>query len=84
MSDVKLSKQQKAALVASIQDYFKSQLDSEIGGFDAEFLLDFFEKELGGYFYNQAIADVHSVLEKHSENISDALYQLEKPTPADR
>jgi uncharacterized protein (DUF2164 family) len=36
-------------------------------------------KEIGGYFYNQALTDVHALLEKQMESIADNIYELEKP-----
>ena len=80
MSEIKISKQDKEAIVNKIQLYFNDELDQKIGQFDAEFLLDFFLKEVGGYFYNQALADALQVIESKVEDISDTFYSLEKPT----
>ena len=76
---IKISKENKDEIIAKIKTYFREELDQEIGGFDAEFLLDFFAKELGCYFYNQALTDVHTLLEKQMESIEDTIYSLEKP-----
>jgi uncharacterized protein (DUF2164 family) len=80
MSEIKISKQDKEAIVNKIQLYFNDELDQKIGQFDAEFLLDFFLKEVGGYFYNQALADALQVIESKVEDISDTFYSLEHPT----
>jgi uncharacterized protein (DUF2164 family) len=80
MSEIKISKQDKEAIVNKIQLYFNDELDQKIGQFDAEFLLDFFLKEVGGYFYNQALADALQVIESKVEDISDTFYSLEKST----
>ena len=84
MAQIKLSKQRTARLVPLIQDYFKTKLDSEIGQFDAEFLLDFFSAEIGVYYYNQAIADSHKLLHSQIESVSERILELEKWTPPDR
>ena len=76
---IKLSKENKEEIVSRIKTYFREELDQEIGGFDAEFLLDFFAKEVGCYFYNQALLDVHALLEKQMESMTDTIYALEKP-----
>lgn len=76
---IKISKGNKEEIISKIKTYFREELEQEIGGFDAEFLLDFFTKELGGYFYNQALTDVHTLLEKQMESIEDTIYSLEKP-----
>ncbi len=52
-----------------------------MGDFDAEFLLDFFSDEIGGFIYNRALADVHAVLETKLDAMSDSIYELEKPVP---
>ena len=76
---IKISKENKEEIITKIKTYFREELEQEIGGFDAEFLLDFFAKELGCYFYNQALTDVHTLLEKQMESIEDTIYSLEKP-----
>ena len=79
MSEIKFSKQEKEILVPKIQMYLREELDIEIGGFDAEFLLDFFSEEVGVYFYNRGLRDAQTTIEQQVENINDAIYQLEKP-----
>ena len=44
MSTIQFTPSQKAAMVLKLQGYFETELDSELGQFDAEFLLDFFAK----------------------------------------
>ncbi|MGD8594420.1 MAG: DUF2164 domain-containing protein [Gammaproteobacteria bacterium] len=76
---IKFSEENKKEIIAKIKNYFHDELNQEIGGFDAEFLLDFFAKEIGGYFYNQALTDVHVLLEKQTETLVDTIYALEQP-----
>ncbi len=76
---IKFSKENREEIVSRIKTYFRDELNQEIGGFDAEFLLDFFAKEIGCYFYNQALTDVHALLEKQMESMVDTIYSLEKP-----
>ena len=80
MSKIEFSKEEKSLLVKKIQLYFNDELDHSIGQFDAEFLLDFFAEELGVYFYNRGLYDAQTILESKMENISEAIYELEKPT----
>lgn len=79
MSEIKLSKQATDAMVAKLQQYFGSELDQDLGQFDAEFLLDFIAKELGGHFYNQGLADARTILDKRLTDIDDDIYAIEKP-----
>ncbi len=80
MSEIEFSKEEKKIIVNKIQVYFSEKLDQEIEQFDAEFLLDFFSKEIGVYFYNQGLNDAQAVLSKRMDNIIDAIYEIEKPT----
>lgn len=76
---IKLSKANKEEIILKIKTHFRDELGQDIGGFDTEFLLDFFVKEIGPHFYNQALADVHALLEKQMESMADTIYDLEKP-----
>ena len=80
MADIEFDSSVKVDVVAKIQKYFQDELHQELGSFDAEFLLDFFSKEVGGYYYNQGLADALKSFELKMEDVSDAVYQLEKET----
>ena len=54
MSTIKFSSTEKELLVTKIQGYFAKELDQDLGQFDAEFLLDFFSKEVDAHFYKAA------------------------------
>ncbi len=82
MTSIKLEQAAKEEIVSKIQQYFIDELQQEIGGFDAQFLLDFFSKHVGGYYYNQGLADALKTFEGKVEEISDSIYQLEKDTIA--
>ncbi|MDH5392610.1 MAG: DUF2164 domain-containing protein [Gammaproteobacteria bacterium] len=80
MPEIRFSKEEKEVIVRKLQLYFSEELDQKIGQFDAEFLLDFFSEEVGAYFYNRGLIDAQAVLDKKFEDVSEALYELEKPT----
>ena len=80
MADIELEASVKAEVVLKLQKYFEDELQQEIGGFDAEFLLDFFSKEVGGYYYNQGLADALKSFELKMEDVSDSIFQLERET----
>ncbi len=80
MSEIEFSKHEKEVLIEKIQSYFYDNLDQDIGQFDAEFLLDFFSKEIGVYFYNQGLHDAQAVLSSKIETITDAISDIEKAT----
>jgi len=76
---LKLSKENIESFVPKIKDYMFKEFDLEIGSFEAEFLLDFFNKELGNKIYNKALNDITDEYKIQFENISeDILYGLEK------
>lgn len=79
--NIKISKEQQSLLVDKLKQYFTNNLDYELGGFDAQFLLDFINKEIGVYFYNQGILDAQVVLNSKIDDIQDAILQLEKSPP---
>lgn len=84
MSKIEFSKEEKEVIIRKIQMYFREELDQEIGQFDAEFLLEFFSEEVGAYHYNRGLYDAQAILEKRLDSISDAIYELEKPTDLSR
>ncbi|WP_250655071.1 DUF2164 domain-containing protein [Alkalimarinus coralli] len=80
MPEIKFSKEEKHHLINKVQRYFQDELDHEIGQFEADFLLDFFAKELGAFYYNQGLRDAQTVLVSKLDTISDAIYEIEQPT----
>ncbi|AAZ24131.1 MULTISPECIES: DUF2164 domain-containing protein [Colwellia] len=83
MSTIKFSSTETEQLVIKIQDYFAKELDQDLGQFDAEFLLDFFSKEVGAHFYNRGLSDAQLViaakLDNVSEMIQEGISEIEKP-----
>ena len=77
---IKFSKDETEILTRKIQLYFNEELYQDIGQFPAQFLLEFFTEEVGPYFYNRGLTDAQAVLEARMESITEALYELEKPT----
>ena len=80
MSIIEFTKDEKKVIISKIQLYFNEELDQEIGQFDAEFLLDFFSEEVGAYYYNRGLYDAQTILESKLQSITDAFYEIEKPT----
>ena len=59
---VELSKEAKAAAIASIERFFVEQLEQPIGNIAAGSLLNFFLDEIGPTVYNRAVSDVQERL----------------------
>ena len=79
MSEIKFGSQEKEEMAEKVKRYFKDELDQEIGRFEAEFLIDFFSKEIGGYFYNQGLHDAQAIVTGKLDEVADAIYEIEKP-----
>ncbi len=80
MFEIEFTKEEKNVLVYKLKRYLDQELDYEIGQFEAEFLLDFFSKEIGVYHYNRGLKDAQDVFKSKVEDITDAIYELEIPT----
>ncbi|MDX1490936.1 MAG: DUF2164 domain-containing protein [Pseudohongiellaceae bacterium] len=76
---MKFSKEEKDRMSDKLKNYFSQELDYELGGFDAEFLIDFIAEELGAYFYNRGVYDAEQAINNQMSQISETLMMLEKP-----
>jgi uncharacterized protein (DUF2164 family) len=77
---IELDKPARDALARALVGYLKDELDVEIGGMDALLLLDFISERLGPSYYNQALNDAQAHLRARMDALSEAFYELEKPT----
>ena len=75
---LQFSAQQRGVLGQAIKGLMAERFELEMGGFEAEELLDFFIKECGPLIYNQAVLDVQGVLKERFESIESDLWALEK------
>ena len=66
-------------MVSKIKAYFEDELGQDIGGFEAEFLIDFFATELGAHFYNRGLFDAQQVLTEKMDEVGYVMQELEKP-----
>lgn len=80
MSDIKFSKDETDRIVDKVKTYFADELDMEIGGFEAEFLIDFLSKEVGAHYYNRGLSDAHTLFAEKAEEIGYLVQEMEKPT----
>ena len=80
MSTIEFIQAEKDILANKIKADMAKELDIEIGQFDAEFMLEFFSKEIGGYHYNKGLKDAQGIFLNRVDTITDAIYELEVPT----
>ena len=55
---IELPKEARQQAVASIERYFRENMEEKIGNITAGALLEFFIAEIGPLIYNQAVAEV--------------------------
>jgi uncharacterized protein (DUF2164 family) len=72
--NLEISKQSRAAAIASIQRYFEENLPEPIGDLPAGLLLNFFVEEVGPVIYNQAIADAQARLQQRVADLNGELF----------
>jgi uncharacterized protein (DUF2164 family) len=60
---MELPKELRQEAIASIERYFRENMDEPIGNIAAGALLGFFVEEIGPVIYNQAVADVQERLQ---------------------
>jgi uncharacterized protein (DUF2164 family) len=60
---IEIDKDARKEAIASIERYFKENMDEPIGNIAAGGLLGFFLEEIGPLIYNQAVADVQERLQ---------------------
>ncbi|MFZ4606231.1 MAG: DUF2164 domain-containing protein [Caulobacter sp.] len=78
-----LEKEDRPQLGRKLRAYLKDELDLEIGGLDAELLLDMLCERIGPRFYNQGLRDAATALAKRMDVLTEALEELERPLPRD-
>jgi uncharacterized protein (DUF2164 family) len=74
MMTVELSRQQRAAAIASLQRYFAENLPEPIGDLPAGLLLNFILEEIGPVIYNKAIGDAQARLLQRVSDLNGELY----------
>lgn len=80
MKPIKFSREETKAIVGEIQDYFRDELDQQIGPIPSEMLMMFFVEKMGAYFYNRGIYDAQALVRERMDNLTDDLFGLEQPT----
>lgn len=74
---IEISTDASKAAIASIQRYFKENMDEPIGGLEAGALLSFFLKEVGPAIYNKGVADAQTRLQAWVGELDVEVYEEE-------
>ena len=69
MRKFKLSKEREQELLNSIQEFFITERDEELGDLAASIVLDFIINEIGPELYNQGISDSYKYMSDRVEDL---------------
>ncbi|MFC7409192.1 DUF2164 domain-containing protein [Hydrogenophaga atypica] len=74
---IELSKEDRAQAIASIERYFRENMDERIGNIAAGALLGFFVEEIGPSIYNRVVADVQERLQARLAELNYEVHEDE-------
>ena len=74
---IKLDQQTEQYLLTSVRQFFKEELDEDIGDLKARAVLEFCLREICPSVYNQAIADAQETLQGAVLDLSGVRYEPE-------
>jgi uncharacterized protein (DUF2164 family) len=74
---IELTKDARQQAVASIERYFRENMEEPIGNVAAGGLLGFFLEEIGPAIYNQAVRDVQERLQARLEELDIEIHEEE-------
>jgi len=72
---VQLSKEQRKEILHSIERFSSEELEHEINGMQAGFLLDYFLKEIAPFAYNQGAEDARRFIQEKLEDLSGTCFE---------
>ena len=72
---ITLTKAETQAAVRSLQTYARQELEIDLSDLRAGLLLDFFQKDLAPFAYNQGVRDAESFLRAKLEDLSATCFE---------
>jgi uncharacterized protein (DUF2164 family) len=78
MTEIRFTREERAALEDKLKTYLSDELNTEVSGFEAGFLLDFIAEHIGRDFYNRGVYDAVALLKQKTEDIAESLLTLEQ------
>jgi len=72
---IELDKQETKEVIASLQHYFREELDQEISEMRAKFLLDYILQEIAPFAYNKGVKDAEIYFRGKIEDLFGTCYQ---------
>jgi uncharacterized protein (DUF2164 family) len=74
---IELTKEDRTQAIASIERYFRENMEEKIGNVAAGGLLGFFLEEIGPAIYNKAVADVQERLQARISELDFEVHEDE-------
>ena len=74
---IELSKEDRSQAIASIERYFRENMDEKIGNVAAGGLLGFFLEEIGPSIYNRGVADAQERLQARVADLDFEVHEAE-------
>ena len=74
---IEISPEQRKEAIASIERYFRDNMEERIGNIAAGALLGYFLEELGPLVYNKAVADVQERLQARVMEVDIEIHEDE-------
>ncbi|MDF2557751.1 MAG: hypothetical protein K0R71_1579 [Bacillales bacterium] len=76
---VKWDKEIRRKMINEIQEYFYQEKGEEIGDLAAEDFLEFIDKVISKYYYNEGINQAKKLWEQSSTRLEEELFSLKRP-----
>ncbi len=72
---INLTKEDEERVIASIREFFDTELDQEIGDLKARLVLDYVLAEIAPFAYNRGVADAEGYFRARVEDLPGTCYQ---------
>ena len=72
---IELEKEETKEVIASLQRYFREELEQELSEMRAKFLLDYILKEIAPLAYNRGVKDAEIFLRGKMEDLSGTCFE---------
>ena len=72
---IEFNKEETADALASLQRYFREELEEELSGMRAKFLLDYILKEIAPLAYNQGVKDAEMFFRAKIEDLPGTCFE---------
>lgn len=76
--EIKLSDDEKKILIDEIKDFFKTELEEDLGDLRAGIVLDFVLAKIGPKIYNRGVNDARKWFREKFEDLDADFYLIEK------